>query len=190
MNFILPLILILSSIGIFFGYVDTTYKGGGSFVEGKIETYSIKKLKGEYEIYQKALYDANEVKQRFNDLTGQKNSIPKQDKEKLEKLLPDNVDNIKLIVEFNEIAQKRRLSLKNMSVVGFAKSTDTIGPDKTPYGVLSLKFSVNTTYETFLSFVDDLERNLRLVDITDISFTSSDTGFYDFNVSLNTYWLK
>ena len=52
MNFILPLILILSSLGIFFGYVDPSYKGTGVVIESDFTTYGIKQLQAEYKKYQ------------------------------------------------------------------------------------------------------------------------------------------
>ena len=71
------------------------------------------------------------------------------------------------------------------------KNTSTgIGPDNSPYGTMTLKFTVNSSYGNFINFLQDLENNLRLLDITEISFNTTDSGFYDFNVSFNTYWLK
>jgi Tfp pilus assembly protein PilO len=190
MNFILPLILILSSIGIFFGYVDPNYKGSGVVVESNLKTYGIKPLQDEYTKYQDAANNSTKVVDNRIRLTDKNNKIKEIDKSKLLKLLPNNIDNVKLILEITDIAAKRNLSLKGISISGSTKTTEAIGPDNTPYGTLNLKFSVNTTYETFLILLNDLGTNLRLIDITDIGFSSTDTGFYDFSVSLNTYWLK
>jgi len=190
MNFILPLILILSSIGIFFGYVDPNYKGSGTVVENDLTTYGIKQLQAEYEKYQDTSNNSTKVVQNREVLTAKNNNIKETDKSKLVKMLPDNIDNVKLILEITDIASKRNLSLKGISINSSTKTSDAIGSDNTPYGTLGLKFSVNTTYENFLNLLNDLETNLRLIDVTDISFSSSETDFYDFNVSLNTYWLK
>ncbi|MFA6430547.1 MAG: type 4a pilus biogenesis protein PilO [Candidatus Paceibacterota bacterium] len=190
MNFILPLILILSSLGIFFGYVDPNYKGSGAVVESDLTTYGIKQLQDEYAKYQDTSNNSTKVVQNRETLTAKNNKILETDKAKLLKMLPDNIDNVKLILEITDIAAKRNLSLKGISISGSTKTSETIGPDNTPYGTLNLKFSVNTTYDTFLNLLNDLESNLRLVDITDVGFASSETDFYDFSVSLNTYWLK
>ncbi|MFA6227260.1 MAG: type 4a pilus biogenesis protein PilO [Candidatus Paceibacterota bacterium] len=190
MNFILPLILILSSIGIFFGYVDPGYKGSGSIVESDISTYGIKQLQNEYTKYETTLTNSTKVVQNRKSLTDKNNKITESDKTKLIKMVPDNIDNVKLVLEISSVAEARNLSLKNISIGSSAKTLDSIGPDSTPYGTLALKFSVNATYDNFLNLMKDLEQNLRIIDITDISFTSTDTGFYDFSVSLNTYWLK
>jgi hypothetical protein len=192
MNFILPLILILSSLGIFFGYVDPNYKGSGAVIESDLTTYGIKQLKEEYSKYQDTSNNSTKVVENRKMLTEKNNSIKEVDKSKLLKMLPDNIDNVKLILEITDIAAKRNLSLKGISISSDSKKTSdtTIGADNTPYGTLSLKFSVNTTYDTFLNLLNDLETNLRLIDITDIGFSSAETDFYDFSVSLNTYWLK
>lgn len=190
MNFIIPIILILSSLGIFFGYVDPSYKGNGSIVENDLTTYGIKQLQDEFTKYEDTVNNSNGVVQKRKILTDKNNKISQPDQARLSKLLPNNIDNVKLILEISNIAEARNLSLKNISIGGSAKSSDSIGPDNTPYGTLSLSFSVNTTYDNFLTFIKDLETNLRLIDIRDISFSSSDTGFYDFSVGINTYWLK
>ena len=190
MNFILPLILILTSVGIFFGYVDPNYKGTGSLVETDLSTYGIKQLNDEYAKYDVALVNSTKVVQSRKTLTDKNNQITEADKAKLAKAVPDNIDNVKLVLEISSIADSRNLSLKNISIGGGVKTTDSIGPDSTPYGTLTLKFSVNATYDNFINLMKDLEQNLRIIDITDVSFTSTDTGFYDFSVSLNTYWLK
>jgi Tfp pilus assembly protein PilO len=110
---------------------------------------------------------------------------------KLEKLLPDNIDNIKLIIDMNRIAQKHTLSLKNIRLDSGVKiDSEKIGKDNKKYGTVGLSFSVNSSYDNFQNFLNDLEKSLRLVDITDLSVTSNDTGLYDFSVSLKTYWLK
>lgn len=190
MNFILPLILIISSIGIFFGYVDPNYKGNASIIESDIKTYGVKQLQEEYAKYQETSNNSTKVVKNRDILSAKYNKIKETDKEKLLKMLPNNIDNVRLILEITDIASKRNLALKNISIGGSTKTTDTIGPNNTPYGTLNMKFSVNTTYNTFLTLLNDLETNLRLIDITDITFSSSDTDFYDFSVSLNTYWLK
>lgn len=174
----------------FFGYVDPNYKSNAtSLVSSNYSTYGIVDLKNELAKYQNIANSSNQIVAARNDLIAKKNKITDTDQARLSKLLPSNIDNIRLIIEINKIAQKRNLVLKNISV-GDVKTSNSIGQDTSAYGVLSMKFSVNSSYDNFLNFLSDLETNLRLLDITDISFNSTDTGFYDFNVSFNTYWLK
>ena len=190
MNFILPIILIASSFAVFFGYVDPNYKSGVD----SISDYSkadVTFLQTELAKYDDILNSSTKIISQRDVLVAKKNTITEVDKARLERLLPSNIDNIRLIIEISKIAEARNLVAKNISVGDMTKTTSaTIGQNNTPYGTLSLKFTVNSSYNNFLNLLQDLENNLRLLDITDISFNATESGFYDFNVSLNTYWLK
>ena len=191
MNFILPIILIVSSLAVFFGYVDPNYKGGTNQSSPDYSKANVVFLKSELAKYDDLLNSSAKIVSQRDVLVAKKNNITEIDKSKLEKLLPSNIDNIRLIIEISKIAEGRNLVVKNISVGDVVKTADnTIGQSSSLYGTLPLKFTVNSSYNNFLNLLNDLENNLRLLDITDISFTATETGFYDFNVSLNTYWLK
>ena len=60
-----------------------------------------------------------------------------------------------------------------------------------------LEFSTEGSYENFFRFIEDLESNLRIVDIASIEFSSasvsitkSSTEYYRYNFKIRTYWLK
>jgi len=191
MNFILPFILIASSFAIFFGYVDPNYKGNDTQSSADYSKAGVLFLQGELKKYDDILNSSTQIVSKSKNLVDKRNAITETDQSKIERLLPSNIDNIRLIIEIKNIAEGRSLIIKNISVSDMTKSaSNSIGQNNTPYGTLSLKFSVNSSYQNFLNFLQDLENNLRLLDITDISFNTTDSGFYDFNVSLNTYWLK
>jgi hypothetical protein len=191
MNLILPIILLLSSLGVFFGYVDPHYKGTPVTPDSvDYSTYGTLALQGELAKFNSITDTSNTIVAQEGDLVAKKNKISDADQARLEKLLPSNIDNIRLIIEISQIAQARNLVAKNISVSDTNAAADSIGSSNSGYGTLSMKFTVNASYNNFISLLQDLENNLRLVDITDISFSSTDNGFYDFNVTLNTYWLK
>ncbi len=191
MNLIVPIILIISSIAVFFGYVNPNYKGNpANEVPSDYATYGVVDLQAELAKFKDISDSSKKIVDTQKDLVAKKTSIPTSDQNRLLKLLPDNIDNIRLIVEISEIANKENLAIKNISVGDVSQAPSTIGQSGETYGTLTLKFSVNATYNNFLNFLKDLENNLRIIDVTDISFNSSDTGPYDFNITLNTYWLK
>jgi Tfp pilus assembly protein PilO len=191
MNLILPIILIASSFAVFFGYVDPNYKGDVTQSSADYSKAGVLFLKDELVKYDDILNSSTKIVSQRDVLVAKKNTISEVDKARLERLLPSNIDNIRLIIEISKIAEGRNLVAKNISVGDMKQTTsDTIGEDSTPYGTLTLKFTVNSSYNNFLNFLKDLENNLRLLDITDISFSATESGFYDFSVSLNTYWLK
>lgn len=191
MNFILPIILIASSFAVFFGYVDPNYRGGINQGGPDYSKADVVYLKSELAKYDDILNSSTKIVAQRNVLVAKKNTITETDKSKLEKLLPSNIDNIRLIIEISKIAEGRNLVAKNISVGDMTKpAPGSIGDINSPYGTLSLKFTVNSSYNNFLNLLQDLENNLRLLDVTNISFNATDSGFYDFNVTLNTYWLK
>ena len=190
MNFIIPIILILSSFAVFFGYIDPNYKGTAND-GGDYQKYGVLSLQTEKANYLDISSSSQRNIEKKTELALKKDTISMENTKKLERLLPNNVDNVRLINEISKIAEKRNLTVKNVTVGDMSKTTtDTIGPDNTSYGTLSMKFTVNSSYPHFLGFLKELESNLRLLDVTNISFVSTESGFYDFSVSLNTYWLK
>ena len=191
MNLILPIILIITSFAVFFGYVDPNYKNNANQSDADYSKAGVLFLKDELANYDKILNSSTKIVEQRDKLITKKNTITEIDKTKLERLLPSNIDNIRLIIEMNKIIEGRNLIAKNISVGDMSgNSKNTIGENSELYGTLSLSFTVNSTYNNFLNLLQDLENNLRLLDITNISFSSTNSGFYDFNVSLNTYWLK
>ncbi len=188
MNLIVPIILILSSLGLFFGYVDPNYKAPTPSDPSDYKTYSITALKQERANFDYILQNSTEIIKKRDGLIEKKGKITNEQISRVEKLLPSNIDNIKLIIEIGKIAQNRGLSPKNVSVG--INNSQTIGGDSSVFGTLSLSFTVTATYNNFLNLLSDLENNLRIIDVTNISFSSTDNGQYDFNVTMHTYWLK
>jgi Tfp pilus assembly protein PilO len=186
MNLITPLILIIISIGTFFMYIDPNYRGQNLSGGDK----SIIALQAEDAQYQKALKDTDSIREKRQTLQDQLASFATSDLLRLEKLLPDNVDNIKLVIDMNQIAQNHALTLKNIKFDTTTKPSDKLGADTSKSGVVSMSFTVNSSYGNFQNFLSDLEKSLRLVDITDLVVSGNDTGLYDFSVGLKTYWLK
>ncbi|MFA7252767.1 MAG: type 4a pilus biogenesis protein PilO [Candidatus Paceibacterota bacterium] len=187
MNFITPIILIIISIAAFFGYVDPTYRG----VDPSGVKRSIQDLRLEDGEYQKALNDTQEIRAKRDSLQATSNNFDPDALLKLESLLPDNIDNIKLVMDMNHIADIHNLVLKNIKLDTAAKADpNKLGADNKPYGTVGLSFSVTASYDNFQNFLTDLEKSLRLVDVVDLSVSGNDTGFYEFSVGLRTYWLK
>lgn len=178
-----PFVLIAAAIGLFFLYTDPTYQ-------------DIKSLAAQNASYDEALAKAQELHQVRDDLLAKRNSFSPDDLDKLQHLLPDNVDNIRLIIDINNIASRHSLSLSNVNLsdanassgAGSSATTDT-----GPVGSITTGFSVSTSnYDDFLAFLQDLEHSLRLTDVMSVSLSSapgvSSPGTYQLTV--RTYWLQ
>lgn len=187
MNLITPIILIIISLGTFFMYVDPNYRGT-NLGNGSRSVLDLQKEDGEY---QAALNNTTAIRMKRQSLVDKQGQINPDSLSRLEALLPDNVDNIKLVIDMNQIAQNHSLTLKNIKLDNAVKADPSkLGQDDSKYGTVGLSFTVNSSYDNFQNFLTDLEKSLRLVEITDLAVTGNDTGIYEFSVGLKTYWLK
>ncbi|MDP9249370.1 MAG: hypothetical protein M3M85_02600 [bacterium] len=196
MKFITPIILIVIAIVAFFLLAMPIY--------GDIST-----LRTEIASYDEALGNSKALENERDKLAAKFNSFRPEDLSRLEKLLPENADNIRLILEIEQIASPYNMSLKDVRYT----TTDTAlagaggsvvqrtgaRQSSKNYGTMELEFGISGTYDNFINFTQDLENNLRILDIAAVSF-SSDKGpslgkiapqsSYDYSFKIKTYWLK
>ncbi len=182
MKRIMPIIFILGAIALFFFYTNPQYQTLKSHVDDRDKIV---------EANNKAA-TLRAVRQK---LTDDRKKISQDDADKIKKMLPDGVENVGLIIDIDNIAGIYGMRIRNTRVndgsTSASKSAAVVaGPDSKKYGTISLSFSVTSTYENFIAFLKDLESSERLVDVTALTFTSNKDGRYEFNVTLQTYWLK
>ena len=197
-RFAVPIILIGIAIAGFFMFINPYYK-------------TISDLRAQSVSYNEALDNSKSLEAERDKLTLKYNLFDPNNLVKLQKLLPDNVDNIRLILEIEKIASPYGMVLKDVKYDTTSQNSATpqantiqggiTAKTNNNYGTWNLEFSTQGTYSNFLNFVKDLESNLRIVDISSIDF-SSDTGAtgvgvsatpsnsYKYAFKIKTYWLK
>lgn len=180
MKSLLPILFVAAAAGIFFGFIDPAYS-------------RVQELRAEESQFDQALTRSRELQQVRDQLLSRYNVIPEMQVTRLKKFLPDNVDNVRLILDIDSIAARYGMRTRNVQL----QTTDDrpnrgqVGQSDSAYQSVVVTFSVTGPYDVFRSFIEDLERSLRLVDIIGISFSSANTGdVYDYSVSIKTYWLK
>jgi Tfp pilus assembly protein PilO len=178
-----PLLLIIVAIGIFFFYIDPQYK-------------ELKELRQVQIDNEELLTKAAQLRAGRESLNTRYKAISPAEKEQLEKVLPETVDNVRLILAIDTIAQNYGIVLRGITITGGTESADTKSKqivDKTSNknGVITLGFSFTASYDTFKKFLIDLEDSLRIVDVTDFTVTANEqSNVYDYSLKLNTYWLR
>lgn len=165
--------------------------------------------------YATAVNSAEELVSVRDQVLKSYNDISASDRGRLDEMIPNTEDNIRLIIDLNSVALQHNFSLKNITAAdnsGSAGSGNTPASGSSPapsplpiagaasapklsitapsLGVVTVSFSVTAPYQQFISFMQDLEANLRIMDITHLTVSANDTGTYDFSVQLNTYWLR
>lgn len=179
MNALLPILFVVIAAGIFFGFIDPAYS-------------RVKELRAEESKFDLALTRSKELQEVRDQLVSRYNVIPGATIDRLEKLLPDNVDNVRLILDIDSIAARYGMRTRNveLQVAENRGARGQVVVDDREYQSVVLSFSVTGPYDVFRAFLADLEKSLRLVDITAVSFSATASGVYDFSISITTYWLK
>ncbi len=150
--------------------------------------------------YAQAIENADRLIQVRDKVLTDYNSMSAIDRERINKMVPNNVDTIRLIIDVRNIAMKRGLVLADVK-------SETVLPDPStlvsiPGGIndgviptpvldkVAMAFTLKSSYPQFLDFMRDVETNLRIMNFTSLKMKSSDSGIYEFNVELETYWLR
>lgn len=176
----LPILMIVVAGILFYWYVDPTYA-------------ALRTLRDQEATVNLALDRALELQETRDALVSRYNTFSQTDLARLEKLLPDHVDNVRLVLDMDALAAEYGMRVRNVAIeepVFSESESRSIGPDEKRFESVVLTFTVTGRYETFRQFLRDLERSLRLVDIVGLTFASTDSGLYDITISLQTYWLK
>ncbi|MFA5791787.1 MAG: hypothetical protein WC884_01995 [Candidatus Paceibacterota bacterium] len=197
-RFILPIILIGITLSLFVMFVNPVYN-------------DISILRKEVVSYNEALDNSKMLESERDKLTAQYNSINVDNLIKLQKFLPENVDNIRLILEIEQIALPYGMVLKDVKYntsdadttsnkTGSIQGGEIVKPGNKDYGIFNLEFSTSGTYNNFINFTKDIESNLRMVDIASVVFSSdaninsntkiSSSEIYKYNFKIKTYYLK
>ena len=167
---IISLIFIATAVAIFFVWTNHYLEDINGLNEKKNE-------------YDYILGRDREIKSIRDEKVANFKSISKENLDKLNKLLPSKVENIRLIIDMTDIINRRGLSIKSIDAKGSS------GASSNDINTASLDFSVESSYETFLLFLEDMEKSLRLMDIKSLNLTSTDKmNLYNFNVKAVTFW--
>lgn len=160
---------------------------------------------------QKAEYDnvlekARELQEKRDAILAEYNSISQEDLDKLNKLVPQTFDSVFFLNELNIIASKYGLTLSSYKENTGGSATDRAavveeGPE-IPYVTNKISIKVTGPYPQFLSFLEEVETNLRLVDVSSLSIKNtqqiqrtatggvSQVGGMEYLLDLNTYSLR
>lgn len=173
-NRAVAILALFMAIGISFVYIAPTWNG--QIAETKAA------IKGDDD----ALAAAQQYKDRERELLALREAIDTNDLAKLQKFLPDSVDNVGLILDLNALASRSGFSLSNIDVS--EKTTNT--SDVNPIGSVDMTLSGLGTYNALQKFMKGIELSQRLIDVRDLSISGSNTGIYNYNMTLRIYWLR
>ncbi|MFA5773729.1 MAG: hypothetical protein WC908_03610 [Candidatus Paceibacterota bacterium] len=199
MRLIFSISFIIISVLLFFVVVDPFYG-------------EVKQLRTDVATYNTALDNSTELQKTRDLLIETYKNVKIEDRDRLTHFLPSAIGNIELILEIEKIANLHGMPIRNIKFdtknLESADATNTSNvvvaqndpADYLPYGIFPMEFIIEGRYDTFVSFLKDLEHNLRLVDVKSISFdvpppTTTLGGIaspdiYSYTLKVEIYWLK
>jgi len=185
MKFIAPVIFIGTALIIVFSFIQPMYQ-------------EIVALDARGAQFDEALDRSAELQQIRERLATKYQNFDPVDVGRLTALLPDDIDNVRLILDVDDIARTHKMRIHDISVVNETMQDSQNGPGSvvTPvaendYEKVTISFSTEGKYEDFLLFLTDIERSLRLVDISALTaLTIVDSSALTYDISLVAYWLK
>ena len=184
---IVSLALILISVGLYFAVIDPAYT--------RVQELSVRSAD---------LTEAvDSAKSFFNTLEDKRAryQAARDDPERggrLRELLPDAIDNTRLMLTIEDIGTRNAVSISDVSADAAGMGERLGGTDGVPVGLSRLNFQAEGTYEELFAFLRDLERSIRLVEVEHLTiqppgeevFATSRDPDYQFELSVVTYWLR
>lgn len=202
MKNLILVVLIFASVGVYFFQTRTLVEHNVQIAQEKERLAEALKITDEYRALSAKLREERDQK------------IGKGEIDKLDKLLPSSIDNIRLFVDLQKIAADYGLPLDTVNISGEGSDSGKQGESQAPLrqqvqgsqsadgvGVVKFSFTVKTDLATFKNLLQGMEESLRIFDITDIKISPATEEsasqkapvgpvMYTFALSANTYWLK
>ena len=173
------IILLLLSLGLFYTFTKVEYK--------KVQDLHVVASQ-----YQDVLANVSDIVRLRDNLLIAYEEFPQEDIDRIDKVLPENVDTVKLALELDSIAGRHNIAITEVRMGGDVnQSTEIILPENTlPYEKVEVSFKFVSNYTNLKSLLADMEKSLRLMEVKSLSFMVEDNGLYEHSVVIETYWLK
>ncbi len=133
-----------------------------------------------------AIIKTNEVINLRDELVNKYNNVSQADIERVRAFLPGESEVGEMLITVDQLAKDTGVKLTSL---GFQEQAGAPAP-VSDIDVLALSLNISGTYEQFLSFLDALERHLRLIDAVTVSFSAGDTNTYDVKLQVRTYYQR
>jgi hypothetical protein len=182
---ITPIFSIIISIVIFFSFSKPM------FVE-------IESLQNETTKFEEAAARASELNTELSSKLDMKRSYPAEALERLEVLVPDTINEIKILNDLNERAKAHNLLFGNVSLskADPAMMREEEAPIEAARVITydnlltsDITFSLIGSYDQFKAFLTDLEQSLLMIEVTNLEFTAGEGILQQYEVTARVFAL-
>ncbi len=180
-----PALIVALCIGLYFLYMRPTIS--------EIKGLSVKKAE-----YENVLLRVNELAIKRDEILAQYNNIPQEQIEKLNKIIPNSYDSVKFANDINNLTSTYGLAIRNIkdNSVRASDRSNVVSDGTTQlFRTNMVQITVYGDYDDFVGFLNDLESNLRLIDVKKLTLKSMrderlGTSKYEFVLEVAIYSLK
>ncbi len=184
-NTLFPIILLIVSGLVGFVYIEPTYS-------------SIRGLQNQEEQIDRSVVRAKDIVRITDGLSQSLSSIAASDLERLDVILPREIDEVRFVYMLSTMAARQGLDLKDVSVLeGEQAPVALLGGIPVPVSSeprvqsLDVQFTLSASYQDFRAFLEDLEKSLVIMDVNTLSLgAGSDGDNYTYQISISTYWMN
>lgn len=181
MKSLLPIILAVAAVGLFFFQVKPLYN-------------EVSVLRAQEQEYDEALEMAKELDTLRGDLSKKLDSFSGADLNRLDRFLPRKLDTVRIVLDIDGIGVRNGLNLSDISVSTQERTASAAVPERNAklnaYEMVGVSFGFTAPYAQGVTFIKDLERSLRLLDSASVKVKPNAKSGYDFDMSLKTYWIN
>ena len=137
-------------------------------------------LRAEKEAIESALANSRQLQSLLDENLYKYNSISEEDLARLNKIFGGQEESVELILEVGKLAEANDITLKRINVQN--KSASNIPLSQTPsLRSIPIDMMFAGSYQSFISFLESLERSLKIIDISRLEFSAAGDGkSYDF----------
>jgi Tfp pilus assembly protein PilO len=137
---------------------------------------------------EKLIADYDQLREKYQ-------AVSDQDRQVLEKVLPSNINNVRLILELERIAELRGLGFKDVDVVlkkDENQQSQIIDVNRQQLRKVVASITLVGDYGAFVQYLSDLEKSLRLITMKTIDFQAQrqekKPTQFEYKLVLETYW--
>ena len=175
-NIIMVFVVIIVLIGAYFIVIKPKFDATMTAIQSNLEQ-------------QQTLFNSQQKKlSTLKTISDLYNKIPSSDLQKFNGVLPDNYVKEELFGELEEMITQNGFILNSVQIVknDAAAATDTTLPQNPKVGVINVKLALSAVnYQGFKNLLKLMENNLRLFDVTAVSFSPDGNSA---GITLSTYY--
>jgi Tfp pilus assembly protein PilO len=177
-QFITPIIFLCISIALFLFIIQP------SIAQNKVTASNLEELQSSRDKIDIILGAYDTLEQKFKTITPEQTAV-------LDKALPSNINNVRLILELERIARDSEMTFKDVKVTLEDKTQEERKENRTTRPV-TVELTVVGTYEQYLNYLASLEKSLRILSLKKVDFNipknQSTSDQHEFSLQLETYW--